>query len=188
MGRKQVEAADRSGTPGLRGSKKKKELRLGDITSGEEINNSDDQTNSEDNRDEFEGFQRENGLAKSLVLASSDDNSQGSDISASELHEDNSDLARQKGNRRKEAAGEGEEVRRKPAKKKSALLSMKLSETDSSEAEEKHRRKMEKKKASALDQLEGDGSQDTEPEVPLSSRKKKSKLKRKAILSSETEN
>ena len=38
--------------------KKNKELRLGDITSGEEINNnSDDQTNSEDNRDEFEGFQ-----------------------------------------------------------------------------------------------------------------------------------
>ena len=128
-------------------------------------------------------FQCENGLAKSLVLAPSDDNSPGSDVS--DLHEDNSDSAPQKGKPRKEAAGE---ARRTPAKKKSALLSMKLSETDSSEAEEKHRRKMEKKKASALEHLEEDGSQDTDPEVPLSSRKKKSKLKRKAVLSSDTEN
>ena len=57
-GRRQVEGADRSGVKGQQRNKKNKELRLGDITSGEEINNnSDDQTNSEDNRDEFEGFQ-----------------------------------------------------------------------------------------------------------------------------------
>ena len=118
------------------------------------------------------------------MLASSDENSPASDIS--DLHEDNSDSAGQKGKRRKEPGQTA--ARRTPAKKKSALLSMKLSETDSSEAEEKHRRKMEKKKASALDHLEGDGSQDTEPEVPLSSRKKKSKLKRQAVLSSDTEN
>ena len=56
--RRQAEAADRSGVKGLqRNKKKKEELRLGDITSGEEINNSDGQTNSEDSRDEFEGFQ-----------------------------------------------------------------------------------------------------------------------------------
>ena len=42
---------------GLQRNKRNKELRLGDITSGEEINNSDDQTNSEDSRDELEGFQ-----------------------------------------------------------------------------------------------------------------------------------
>ena len=201
-GRRQAEGGDRSGVKGVKRNKKDKELRLGDITSGEETNNSDEQTNSEDNRDEFEGFQVEqpsmpqllpttqtalfqceNGLAKSLVLASSDENSQDSDIS--DLHEENSDSARQKGKRRKEPGGA---ARRAPAKKKSALLSMKLSETDSSEAEEKHRRKMEKKKASALDHQEGDGSQDTDPELPLSSRKKKSKLKRKAVLSSDTEN
>ena len=51
------EAADRSGAKGQQRNRKNKELRLGDITSGEEINNSDDQTSSEDNRDEFEGFQ-----------------------------------------------------------------------------------------------------------------------------------
>ena len=56
--RRQAEAADRSGVKGLqRNKKKKEELRLGDITSGEEINNSDGQTNSEDSRDGFEGFQ-----------------------------------------------------------------------------------------------------------------------------------
>ena len=42
---------------GQQRNRKNKELGLGDITSGEEINNSDDQTSSEDNRDEFEGFQ-----------------------------------------------------------------------------------------------------------------------------------
>ena len=56
-GRRQAEAADRSGVKGLQRNKRNKELRLGDITSGEEINNSDDQTNSEDSRDELEGFQ-----------------------------------------------------------------------------------------------------------------------------------
>ena len=55
--RRQTEAADRSGVKGLQRNKKKKELRLGDIRSGEKINNSDDQTNSEDSGDEFEGFQ-----------------------------------------------------------------------------------------------------------------------------------
>ena len=58
-GRRQVEGSDRSGVKALQRNRKKKELRLGDITSGEETNNSDDQTNSEDNRDEFEGFQVE---------------------------------------------------------------------------------------------------------------------------------
>ena len=59
-GRRQAEGGDRSGVKGLKRNKKdKKELRLGDITSGEETNNSDEQTNSEDNRDEFEGFQVE---------------------------------------------------------------------------------------------------------------------------------
>ena len=42
---------------GLQRNKRNKELRLGDITSGEEINNSDDQTNSDDSKEEFEGFQ-----------------------------------------------------------------------------------------------------------------------------------
>ena len=56
-GRRQAEGADRSGVKGLKGNKKNKELRLGDITSGEETDNSDDQTNSEDNREESQGFQ-----------------------------------------------------------------------------------------------------------------------------------
>ena len=56
-GRRQAEGADRSAVKGLKGNKKNKELRLGDITSWEETDHSDDQTNSEDNRDEFEGFQ-----------------------------------------------------------------------------------------------------------------------------------
>ena len=52
-----AEDCRKAGVKGLQRNKKKKELRLGDITSGEEINNSDDQTNSEDSGDEFEGFQ-----------------------------------------------------------------------------------------------------------------------------------
>merc|ERR1711997_1346294 len=120
-GRRQTEAADRSGVKeGLQRNKRNKELKLGDITSGEEINHSDDQTNSDDSKDQFEGFQCENGLAKSLVLASSDDNSQDSDLS--DLHEDNSDSATKKGKRRTEPPGK---AGRSPAKKKSALLSMK---------------------------------------------------------------
>ena len=57
-GRRQTEAAYRSGVKeGLQRNKRNKELKLGDITSGEEINHSDDQTNSDDSKDQFEGFQ-----------------------------------------------------------------------------------------------------------------------------------
>ena len=197
-GRRRPEAENSKAVNGsVRHTKeKKKEVGLGDISSESELSNSEDQS-SEDNREEVSGFQVkiyrpsqlvvfiplfqcENELAKSLVLeASSDENSLDSD--ASELDEDFSQKTRKKGKREKESA---DEVKRRPSKKQSALLSMKLSETDSSEAEEKHRRTMEKK-PSAGERLESEGSPD---ELTISPRKKRSKLKRKTVVSSDTEN
>ena len=178
------------------------EIRLGDISSGSQSRSSEDSnSNSEDDREEHAGFQVvfhnrqcllnttmlylfqcENDLAKSLVLAAtSDENILDSDVS--ELSEDNSKTPK-KGKRGRENT---DDVKRKSAKKQSALLSMKLSETDSSEAEEKYRRKMEKK-AAATERLESEGTPDTDRELSLSPRKKKSKMKRKTVVSSDTEN
>jgi len=101
------------------------EIRLGDISSGSQSRSSED-SNSEDDREEHAGFQCENDLAKSLVLAAtSDENILDSDVS--ELSEDNSKTPK-KGKRGRENT---DDVKRKSAKKQSALLSMKLSETDS---------------------------------------------------------
>merc|ERR1712012_1289369 len=72
-------------------------------------------------------------------------------------------------------------------KKQLALLTMKLSESDSSEEEAKYREKMEKKANCNLNRgLDSGDTPDTDQE-PVKNIKKKSKLKR-AVVSSESEN
>ena len=83
---------------------------------------------------------------------------------------------------KKEKKANGNDVSEKPKKKKHALLTMKLSESDSSEGEAKYRRKMERKNAADSGESYG-----TDSEISKKNGRKKSKP-RKAIISSDDEN
>ena len=90
---------------------------------------------------------------------------------------------KKKKEKKEKKVNEENEESEKPKKKKHALLTMKLSESDSSEGEAKYRRKMERKTAAAVS---GD-SNGTDTEISKKNGRKKSKP-RKAIISSDDEN
>ena len=104
--------------------------------------------------------------------------------------EDKPPVKEKKKREKKEKEANNDNGGDKPKKKKQfALLTMKLSESDSSEGEAKYRRKMERKNAAGLDSgdsVESHGI-DTEHELSKKNGRKKSKP-RKAIISSDDEN
>ena len=93
---------------------------------------------------------------------------------------------KEKKKREKKEKKVNEDEKPKNKKKQFALLTMKLSESDSSDGEAKYRRKMERKNAAELDAASGE-SHDTDTELSKKNGRKKSKP-RKAIISSDDEN
>eukprot|EP00092_Neocalanus_flemingeri_P001700 GFUD01001814.1.p1 GENE.GFUD01001814.1~~GFUD01001814.1.p1 ORF type:complete len:1623 (+),score=612.15 GFUD01001814.1:145-4869(+) len=170
---------------------KKAATGLGDMSSdsnGEQHSNKEE--SEEDNTPE--GFKSQNDLAKQAVLATSseDENNDAGDLSSDEQQKTPVKEKAKKEKRPKKVYSDSDSDSSKPKRKnKPALLSMKLSETESSADEAKYRSKMEKKAAAAKEAVaDSDDSPGSSDIAQSSAQKKKEKSKKRKVLSSDTEN
>eukprot|EP00092_Neocalanus_flemingeri_P012205 GFUD01013160.1.p1 GENE.GFUD01013160.1~~GFUD01013160.1.p1 ORF type:complete len:1632 (+),score=611.75 GFUD01013160.1:173-4897(+) len=170
---------------------KKAATGLGDMSSD---SNGEQHSNKEESEEENtpEGFKSQNDLAKQAVLATSseDENNDGGDLSSDEQQKTPVKEKAKKEKRPKKVYSDSDSDSSKPKRKnKPALLSMKLSETESSADEAKYRSKMEKKAAAAKEAVaDSDDSPGSSDIAQSSAQKKKEKSKKRKVLSSDTEN
>merc|ERR1711976_757193 len=188
-GSSEYDSLNKESSKSYKKAAKKKQIGLGDISSNSDSKDSDQEEGSSDEGNKFEGFKTENDLAKSAVLAeTSEEDDNVEQVEDSE--EDKPPVKEKKKREKKEKETNNDNGGDKPKKKKQfALLTMKLSESDSSEGEAKYRSKMERKIAAGLDSADSGESHgiDTEHELSKKNGRKKSKP-RKAIISSDDEN
>merc|ERR1719317_99377 len=168
--------------------KSRRKLDMSDSDSeGDHV--SDKEDSEEDARPE--GFKTQNDLAKAAVLAtSSEDENDAGDASSDEevkssVKEKKEKVQKEKKPRKKVSSDSDSNSSKPKRKNKPALLSMKLSETDSSEDEEKYRKKVEKKAANKA--LESDDSDNSSDVAHSSAKKKPLSAKKRKIVDSDTE-
>jgi len=206
LGRDRTDSSSEDTDSGEKKSKKKEpkvksrleaqKKALGDISSNESESDKNPENDDDDSdREVPKEYQSQNDLAKAAVLASSSDESQLSDKSSDQ---ENKELEvkpkpeKVKNQRFKNLPTSDEDSGDKKEKKRQhrpALLSMKLSESDSgtSEDEKKYRAKMEKRAEAMKDRLENDDSLDSDS-VLHSGKKKKGMKKQKILSSDDTQN
>jgi len=167
---------------------KKAATGLGDMSSD---SNGEHHSNKEESEEEQrpEGFKSQNDLAKAAVLATSSEDENGAADPSSDEQEKTPDKKEKlkKEKKPKKVHSDTESEPSKPKRKnKPALLSMKLSETETSEDEAKYRSKMEKKAAVAKEAaMDSDNSPDSSDVAQSSAQKKKPTKKRKILSSDE---